>query len=38
VFPQHHAYPARVRFELTDSDAGAYRRAADFLNVNAGST
>lgn len=30
-----HAYPGRVRFELTDNDAGAYRRAADFLNVNA---
>src|ERR1041384_8209217 len=32
---QQHAYPGRVRFELTDSDAGAYTRAADFLNVNA---
>ncbi|HKB78239.1 MAG TPA: glycosyltransferase family 4 protein, partial [Thermoanaerobaculia bacterium] len=31
----HHAYPGRVRFELTDNDTGAYRRAADFLNVNA---
>ncbi|HUP50657.1 MAG TPA: glycosyltransferase family 4 protein [Thermoanaerobaculia bacterium] len=30
-----HAYPGRVRFELGESDAGAYRRAADFLNVNA---
>lgn len=30
-----HAYPGRVRFELTDSDAGAYTRAADFLNINA---
>ncbi len=30
-----HAYPGRVRFELTDTDAGAYTRAADFLNVNA---
>lgn len=30
-----HAYPGRVRFELTDSDPGAYTRAADFLNVNA---
>ncbi|HEV7429109.1 MAG TPA: glycosyltransferase family 4 protein [Thermoanaerobaculia bacterium] len=30
-----HAYPARVRFELSDSDTGAYTRAADFLNVNA---
>jgi glycosyltransferase involved in cell wall biosynthesis len=30
-----HAYPERVRFELADSDAVAYTRAADFLNVNA---
>jgi glycosyltransferase involved in cell wall biosynthesis len=30
-----HAYPPRVRFELTDNEAGAYTRAADFLNVNA---
>ena len=30
-----HVYPGRVRFELTDSDVGAYTRAADFLNVNA---
>ncbi|HUP61321.1 MAG TPA: glycosyltransferase family 4 protein [Thermoanaerobaculia bacterium] len=30
-----HAYPSRVRFELADNDAGAYTRAADFLNVNA---
>ncbi|HUP45122.1 MAG TPA: glycosyltransferase family 4 protein [Thermoanaerobaculia bacterium] len=30
-----HAYPGRVRFELSDSDAAAYTRAADFLNVNA---
>ena len=30
-----HAYPERVRFELTDTDADAYMRAADFLNVNA---
>lgn len=30
-----HDYPERVRFELTDNDAGAYTRAADFLNVNA---
>ena len=30
-----HAYPGRVRFELADSDVDAYRRAADFLNVNA---
>ena len=32
---QRHAYPSRVRFELTDNDLGAYTRAADFLNVNA---
>ena len=30
-----HAYPERVRFELSDNDLGAYTRAADFLNVNA---
>lgn len=30
-----HAYPGRVRFELSDNDIGAYTRAADFLNVNA---
>ncbi len=30
-----HAYPGRVRFEMSDSDLGAYTRAADFLNVNA---
>src|SRR6202142_2326903 len=30
-----HAYPSRVRFELADNDISAYRRAADFLNVNA---
>ncbi|HUP47498.1 MAG TPA: glycosyltransferase, partial [Thermoanaerobaculia bacterium] len=30
-----HAYPGRVRFELSESDAAAYTRAADFLNVNA---
>lgn len=30
-----HNYPGRVRFELTDNDAAAYTRAADFLNVNA---
>lgn len=33
--PRQYAYPGRVRFELPDSDVGAYRRAADFLNVNA---
>ena len=32
---QRHAYPSRVRFELADNEAGAYARAADFLNVNA---
>ena len=29
-----HAYPGRVRFEIDEADLGAYRRAADFLNVN----
>jgi glycosyltransferase involved in cell wall biosynthesis len=29
-----HAYPGQVRFEIADNDLGAYRRAADFLNVN----
>ena len=29
-----HAYPARVRFEIAESDLTSYRRAADFLNVN----
>jgi len=34
--PGHaHAYPERVRFELAESDVASYRRAADFLNVNA---
>lgn len=32
---RRHAYPARVRFELAEGDPGAYRRAADFLNLNA---
>ncbi len=32
---KHHAYPGRVRFEIADNDLSAYRRAADFLNVNA---
>src|SRR5688572_29848894 len=32
---RQHAYPNRVRFELSDADTGAYTRAADFLNVNA---
>ncbi len=30
----HYAYPARVRFEIAESDLASYRRAADFLNVN----
>jgi glycosyltransferase involved in cell wall biosynthesis len=30
----HYAYPARVRFEIAESDIASYRRAADFLNVN----
>jgi glycosyltransferase involved in cell wall biosynthesis len=32
---RQHEYPARVRFEIAESDVAAYRRAADFLNVNA---
>src|SRR5689334_12546714 len=32
---RRHAYPARVRFEISEADAMSYRRAADFLNVNA---
>jgi glycosyltransferase involved in cell wall biosynthesis len=32
---RRHAYPARVRFEIGESDLASYRRAADFLNVNA---
>jgi glycosyltransferase involved in cell wall biosynthesis len=31
---RHHSYPARVRFEIAESDVASYRRAADFLNVN----
>jgi glycosyltransferase involved in cell wall biosynthesis len=31
---RRHAYPARVRFEIGESDLTSYRRAADFLNVN----
>lgn len=31
---RHHAYPPRVRFEIAENDVAAYRRAADFLNVN----
>jgi glycosyltransferase involved in cell wall biosynthesis len=29
-----HAYPPRVRFEIPQGDVEAYRRAADYLNVN----
>ena len=32
---RRHVYPSRVRFELPEGDIAAYRRAADFLNVNA---
>ncbi len=32
---RRHPYPARVRFEIAEADLAAYRRAADFLNVNA---
>jgi glycosyltransferase involved in cell wall biosynthesis len=32
---RRHAYPARVRFEIAETDIASYRRAADFLNVNA---
>jgi glycosyltransferase involved in cell wall biosynthesis len=31
---RRHAYPARVRFEIAETDLESYRRAADFLNVN----
>jgi len=31
---RRHAYPDRVRFEITEGDLDSYRRAADFLNVN----
>lgn len=31
---KQHAYPPRVRFEIAENDAGAYRRAADFLNAS----
>lgn len=30
-----YAYPARVRFELTEKDIDSYLRASDFLNINA---
>jgi len=29
-----YAYPARVRFELTEKDIDSYHRAADFVNIN----
>jgi glycosyltransferase involved in cell wall biosynthesis len=32
---RRHAYPPRVRFEIAESEMASYRRAADFLNVNA---
>ena len=32
--PEGYAYPERVRFEVAQHDAGAYHRAADFLNTN----
>ena len=31
----NYVYPERVRFELGETDIASYRRAADFLNVNA---
>ena len=31
---KRYAYPSRVRFEIAESDLGAYRQAADYLNVN----
>ncbi|MGE3845031.1 MAG: glycosyltransferase family 4 protein [Vicinamibacterales bacterium] len=31
---RRHVYPSRVRFEIAEGDLSAYRRAADFLNVN----
>ena len=31
---QGYAYPARVRFELTEKDINSYLRASDFLNIN----
>ncbi|HLK35826.1 MAG TPA: glycosyltransferase family 4 protein [Polyangiaceae bacterium] len=32
---RQYTYPARVRFEIAESDPASYRRASDFLNVNA---
>lgn len=31
---RRHAYPERVRFEISEGDIDSYLRAADFLNVN----
>ncbi len=31
---ERHEYPARVRFEIAEGDLSAYRRAADYLNIN----
>jgi len=31
---KQYAYPPRVRFEVAESDIGAYKRAADYLNAN----
>ncbi len=31
---RRHAYPRRVRFEISETDTPSYLRAADFLNVN----
>jgi glycosyltransferase involved in cell wall biosynthesis len=32
---RRYTYPTRVRFEIAEGDVVSYRRAADFLNVNA---
>ena len=32
---RRHAYPPKVRFEIAETEIASYRRAADFLNVNA---
>jgi glycosyltransferase involved in cell wall biosynthesis len=32
--PEGYKYPARVRFEILETDLDSYRRAADFLNFN----
>ena len=31
---KHYDYPARIRFEIAESELADYHRAADFLNVN----